>query len=61
MKNDDIAKDLDISPQTIKDHLSNAYQKIGVRNRVELLSFLFTSQLSQDFSTEDLENRPVWS
>lgn len=46
LNNDDIAKELNISGQTIKDHLSNAYQKIGVSNRVELLSFLFNSRLS---------------
>jgi len=46
LRNDDIAKEFDIGEQTIKDHLSNAYQKIGVRNRVELLSFLFNSPSS---------------
>ncbi len=41
LRNDEVAKEFGISKQTVKDHLSNAYQKVGVRNRVELLSFLF--------------------
>jgi DNA-binding CsgD family transcriptional regulator len=45
LSNDDIAKEFEISEQTIKDHLSNAYHKFGVRNRVELVSFLFNAQL----------------
>jgi len=49
LKNGEIAKEFNISEQTVKDHLSNAYQKIGVGNRVELLSFLFNSQLSDNF------------
>jgi DNA-binding CsgD family transcriptional regulator len=55
LSNDDIAKEFDISGQTIKDHLSNAYQKIGVRNRFELLSFLFNSpSSSEQFLSENL-------
>jgi len=55
LSNDDIAKEFDISEQTIKDHLSNAYQKIGVRNRFELLSFIFNSpSSSEQFLRENL-------
>ncbi len=43
LKNVAIAEDFDVSEQTIKDHLSNIYMKIGVRNRFELASFLLSS------------------
>ncbi len=56
LSNSDIAKEFDISEQTIKDHLSNAYLKIGVKNRVELFSLLFNSHLSSEqFSSENRE------
>jgi DNA-binding CsgD family transcriptional regulator len=55
LSNDDIAKEFEISEQTIKDHLSCAYQKVGVRNRVELLTFLFNSESSsEEFRQGDL-------
>jgi DNA-binding CsgD family transcriptional regulator len=37
LKNLEIAEELEISEQTIKDHLSNIYMKIGVRNRFSLM------------------------
>lgn len=39
-KNTDIAEDLDITEQTVKDHLSNIYSKFGVENRFALAQFL---------------------
>ena len=39
-KNTEIAEDLQISEQTVKDHLSNIYMKCGVENRFALLSTL---------------------
>lgn len=39
-KNTEIAEDLQISEQTVKDHLSNIYMKCGVENRFALLSAL---------------------
>ena len=38
LKNADIADELSISGQTIKDHLSHIYAKIGIGNRSELMS-----------------------
>jgi DNA-binding NarL/FixJ family response regulator len=40
LKNGDIAHILEISEQTVKDHLSNIYIKLGTDNRVTLVSFL---------------------
>jgi DNA-binding CsgD family transcriptional regulator len=39
-KNTEIAEDLQISEQTVKDHLSNIYVKCGAENRFSLLSLL---------------------
>lgn len=38
LKNTEIAEDLNISEQTVKDHLSTIYRKLGVKNRFELIS-----------------------
>jgi DNA-binding CsgD family transcriptional regulator len=40
LKNIETAEDLEISEQTVKDHLSNIYMKMGVENRFELIRFL---------------------
>lgn len=40
LKNIDIAEDLEISEQTVKDHLSKIYRKMGVENRFELIRSL---------------------
>ena len=40
LKNIETAEDLEISEQTVKDHLSRIYTKIGVENRFELIRFL---------------------
>jgi DNA-binding CsgD family transcriptional regulator len=45
-RNNEIAEELDISVQTVKDHLSNIYMKTGVENRMALLrSLLQTSNI----------------
>lgn len=42
-KNREIAEDLEISEQTVKDYLSNIYVKMGVTDRYGLLSVLLGS------------------
>lgn len=42
LRNAEIADDLEITEQTVKDHLSNIYVKIGVENRFGLASALLT-------------------
>lgn len=44
--NREITEELFISPETVKKHIYNAYRKIGVRNRVQLLNAVL------DFSSE---------
>jgi len=36
--NKEIARDLGLSPNTIKTHLANLYEKLGVRNRTQAVS-----------------------
>jgi DNA-binding CsgD family transcriptional regulator len=43
LKNVDIADVLEISEQTVKDHLSNLYMKVGVDNRFGLARLLLNS------------------
>jgi DNA-binding CsgD family transcriptional regulator len=43
LKNTEIAEDVQIALQTVKDHLSNIYMKIGVENRVSLMRTLMYS------------------
>jgi len=43
LKNIEISKELEIMEQTVKDHLSSIYQKIGVENRFALIRSLLSS------------------
>jgi DNA-binding CsgD family transcriptional regulator len=43
LRNSEIAKDLEITEQTVKDHLSNVYAKIGVENRFDLVRSLLNT------------------
>jgi DNA-binding CsgD family transcriptional regulator len=46
-KNTDIATELEISEQTVKDHLSNLYSKTGTENRMGLMRNLVYSPNNQ--------------
>jgi DNA-binding CsgD family transcriptional regulator len=43
LKNIEISKDLEIVEQTVKDHLSNIYMKIGVVDRFDLIRSLIST------------------
>ena len=43
LKNIEISRDLEIVEQTVKDHLSNIYMKIGAENRFDLIRSLLSS------------------
>jgi DNA-binding NarL/FixJ family response regulator len=45
LSNDQIAKELWVTQQTVKFHLTNVYRKLGVRNRAEALRKAFQSGL----------------
>jgi DNA-binding NarL/FixJ family response regulator len=45
LQNGEIAEDLQITEQTVKDHLSNIYTKLNVTNRFSLLRFLVETSL----------------
>jgi DNA-binding CsgD family transcriptional regulator len=43
LRNGEISVELGISEQTVKDHLSNIYEKIGVQDRMSLMrTFMYT-------------------
>ena len=46
LKNVEIAEELEISEQTVKDHLSNIYMKSGVENRFDLARLLMNTGTS---------------
>jgi DNA-binding CsgD family transcriptional regulator len=46
LTNIEIAEELEISEQTVKDHLSNIYMKMGVKNRAGVLRALIYSSNS---------------
>jgi DNA-binding NarL/FixJ family response regulator len=43
MMNGEIAKQLEVSLRTVENHLSRAYDKLGVRSRTELTRTLYAS------------------
>ena len=45
--NDDIAKQFSISPNTVKYHLTNMFDKLGVSNRIELACFAVQHRLAE--------------
>jgi DNA-binding CsgD family transcriptional regulator len=45
LRNLEIAEECEISEQTVKDHLSKIYKKIGVENRMAMMRTLMYSQM----------------
>ena len=46
-KNEEVAEQLFISPNTVKFHLANIYKKLGIKNRVELKNTMEISQKNE--------------
>ena len=44
MKNTDIAEELSIAEQTIKEHLSHIYGKLGIENRNDLMCIFISPE-----------------
>ena len=56
LKNADIAKKMAIAEQTVKDHLSRIYKKMGVKNRFELMRSLIKASGRKARSTTPANN-----
>lgn len=50
MTNKDLARSFDISENTVKFHLSNLFEKLGVKNRAHAIAFFYSSRLAQETS-----------
>ncbi|WP_254443463.1 response regulator transcription factor [Ruegeria atlantica] len=46
MSNRDLSRELQISTNTVKFHLSNIYDKLGVKNRTQAIAYYYSSQFS---------------
>ncbi len=45
LTNKDLARDFEISANTVKFHLSNLFEKLGVTNRAQAIAFYYSSRL----------------
>lgn len=48
MTNRDLARDFGISANTVKFHLSNLYEKLGVQSRAQAIAFFYSSQTTPE-------------
>ena len=48
LSNKDLARDFEISANTVKFHLSNLFEKLGVKNRAQAIAFYYSSRLPQE-------------
>ncbi len=46
LSNRELAKELGISTNTVKFHLSNVYEKLAVKNRTQAIAYYYSSQFS---------------
>lgn len=46
LTNRELAKELSISTNTVKFHLSNLYEKLSVKNRAQAIAFFYSSRLA---------------
>jgi two-component system nitrate/nitrite response regulator NarP len=47
LTNRELSKELEISTNTVKFHLSNLYDKLGVKNRAQAIAFFYSSRAGQ--------------
>ncbi|WP_102106573.1 response regulator transcription factor [Oceaniglobus roseus] len=48
LTNRELSRDLEISTNTVKFHLSNLYDKLGVKNRAQAIAFYYSSRLPKE-------------
>ncbi|WP_254428658.1 MULTISPECIES: response regulator transcription factor [Ruegeria] len=48
LSNRELSKDLQISTNTVKFHLSNIYEKLSVKNRAQAIAFYYSSGAASD-------------
>lgn len=48
LTNKDLARDFDISANTVKFHLSNLFEKLGVSSRAQAIAFYYSSRLPKE-------------
>ncbi len=48
LSNRELSKDLQISTNTVKFHLSNIYEKLSVKNRTQAIAFFYSSGAASD-------------
>ncbi len=48
LTNRELSKELEISTNTVKFHLSNLYEKLSVKNRAQAIAFYYSSRLALD-------------
>ncbi len=53
LSNDEIAKELWVTQQTVKFHLTNIYRKLGVKNRTEATRYAYQQGLVESHSDEE--------
>jgi two-component system, NarL family, nitrate/nitrite response regulator NarP len=52
LTNKDLALEFGISANTVKFHLSNLFEKLGVRNRAHAIAFYYASRLPREAATQ---------
>lgn len=53
LTNRELAKELSISTNTVKFHLSNLYEKLSVKNRAQAIAFYYSSRLALEGGQSD--------